>query len=140
MSSPFSSSSLSAEEIVRLSKQHTIFEWNAQGPFQPMTMAKAKGIYFWDANGKRYIDFNSQLMSVNIGHGDERVIQAIKDQADKLTYANPYMATEPRALLGKKLAEIAPGDINKAFFTLGGSEANENAIKIARAVTGRNKI
>jgi len=132
--------SLSAEEIVRLCKQHTMFEWTAQSTVNPIPMVKAKGVYFWDANGKRYLDFNSQLMSVNIGHGDQRVIDAIKAQAEKLLYANPYMATEPRALLGKKLAEIAPGDMNKVFFTLGGAESNENAIKIARLVTGRHKI
>src|SRR4051812_33920369 len=108
----YESSSLSAEEIVRLSKQHSIFEWSAQAAVNPIPMAKAKGIYFWDASGKRYMDFNSQLMSVNIGHGDERVIKAIKDQADKLVYASPYMATEPRALLGKKLAELCPGNLN----------------------------
>ena len=131
---------LSADEIVRLCKQHTIFEWSAQAAVNPIPMVKAKGIFFWDAAGKRYFDFNSQLMCTNIGHGDERVIQAIKDQADKLVYASPYMATEVRARLGKKLAEIAPGDLNKAFFTLGGAEANENAIKIARLVTGRSKV
>ncbi|HZN94223.1 MAG TPA: aminotransferase class III-fold pyridoxal phosphate-dependent enzyme, partial [Myxococcales bacterium] len=133
-------SSLTAEEIVRLCKQHTIFEWSAQAAVNPIPMVRAKGVYFWDASGKRYIDFNSQLMSVNIGHGDQRVIDAIKAQADTLLYANPYMATEPRALLGKKLAEITPGDMNKVFFTLGGAEANENAVKIARLVTGRHKI
>jgi taurine--2-oxoglutarate transaminase len=131
---------LSNDEIIRLSKQHTIFEWSAQAAVAPIAMAKAQGIFFWDANGKRYFDFNSQLMCTNIGHQDKRVIQAIKDQADKLTYANPYMATEGRALLGKKLAEIAPGDLNKSFFTLGGAEANENAIKIAKMVTKRNKV
>ncbi len=136
----FESVSLPADEIVRLCKQHTIFEWSAQGAVSPIPMARAKGVYFWDANGKRYIDFNSQLMCVNIGHGDRRVIDAIKEQADRLPYANPYMATDVRALLGKKLAEIAPGDLNKVFFTLGGAEANENAIKIARMVTGRHKI
>ncbi|MBI3181227.1 MAG: aminotransferase class III-fold pyridoxal phosphate-dependent enzyme [Myxococcales bacterium] len=132
--------SLSAEEIVRLCKKHTIFEWSAQESVTPISMVRAKGVYFWDAAGKRYIDFNSQLMCVNIGHGDERVIRAIKEQADRLPYANPYMATEARARLGKKLAEICPGDLNKCFFTLGGAEANENAIKIARMVTGRQKI
>ncbi len=131
---------LSAEEIVSLSKQYTMFEWLAQSAVHPIPMAKAKGIFFWDANGKRYFDFNSQLMCVNIGHGDQRVIDAIKKQAETLAYANPYMATEPRALLGRKLAELAPGDLNKSFFTLGGAEANENAIKIARMVTGRHKI
>src|SRR5688572_23785329 len=123
-------SAMSAEEIVRLCKQHSIFEWSAQAAVNPIPMAKAKGIFFWDTNGKRYFDFNSQLMSVNIGHGDERVIKAIQQQAERLPYANPYMATDVRALLGKKLAELCPGDLNKAFFTLGGAEANENAIKI----------
>jgi len=136
----FQTTSLSAEEIVRLSKQHTLFEWSVQADVAPIPMARAKGVFFWDADGKRYLDFNSQLMSVNIGHGDPRVIQAIKAQADKLVYANPYMATEPRAQLGRMLAEIAPGDLNKVFFTLGGSESNENAIRIARLVTGRQKI
>jgi taurine---2-oxoglutarate transaminase len=136
----YQASALSAEQIVKLCKEHSIYEWSAQANVNPLPMVKAKGVHFWDAGGKRYLDFNSQLMSVNIGHGDERVIQAIKDQADRLTYANPYMAHEPRALLGKKLSELAPGDLNKSFFTLGGAEANENAIKIARLVTGRNKI
>src|SRR6476620_8858142 len=84
--SSFSSSSMSAEEIVKLSKPHTIFEWSAQSSVAPLTMAKAKGIYFWDTNGKRFADWNSQLMSVNIGHGDERVINAIKEQAERLPY------------------------------------------------------
>ena len=79
-------------------------------------------------------------MSVNIGHGDQRVIEAITDQADKLAYANPFMATEPRARLGAKLAELTPGDIDVFFFTNGGAEANENAIKLARQFTGRQKI
>ena len=136
----FETSSLSAEEIVRLCRQHTLFEWTAQADVAPIPMARAKGVFFWDANGKRYLDFNSQLMSVNIGHGDVRVIQAIKSQADKLVYANPYMATEPRAQLGRMLAEIAPGDMDKVFFTLGGTESNEYAIRIARHVTGRQKI
>ncbi|MFT3836205.1 MAG: aminotransferase class III-fold pyridoxal phosphate-dependent enzyme [Myxococcaceae bacterium] len=136
----FESLNLSAEEIVRLSKQHSIFEWSAQSHVAPIPMAKAKGIFFWDSAGKRYFDFNSQLMSVNIGHGDQRVIDAISEQAGRLTYASPYMATDVRAALGKKLSEICPGDLNKAFFTLGGSEANENAVKIARMYTGRHKI
>src|SRR5207249_3848883 len=106
----------------------------------PLPVAKAKGIYFWTSEGKRFIDFNSQLMSVNIGHGDPRVIEAIHQQASTLAYANPFMATEPRARLGAELAEITPGDIDTFFFTNGGSEANENAVKIARFFTGRHKI
>ena len=131
---------MTGEEIVALSQKHTIFEWSAQSKVDPIPVARAKGIYFWTPEGKRYIDFNSQLMCVNIGHGDERVIRAIQEQAAVLAYANPFMATEPRARLGAKLAEIAPGDIDAFFFTNGGAEANENAIKIARWYTGRHKI
>ncbi len=131
---------MSAEDIVSLSKKHTLFEWSAQAAVNPIPVTRAKGIYFWDADGKRYIDFNSQLMSVNIGHCDERVVKAIAEQAAVLPYANPFMATEPRARLGQMLAEITPGNLNKFFFTLGGAEANENAIKIARAYTGKHKI
>jgi taurine---2-oxoglutarate transaminase len=131
---------MSGEEIVALSRKHTIFEWSAQSKVDPIPVARAKGIYFWTPDGKRYIDFNSQLMCVNIGHGDERVIRAIQEQAATLAYANPFMATEPRARLGAKLAEITPGDIDCFFFTNGGAEANENAIKVARWYTGRHKI
>ena len=131
---------MSGEQIVALSKKHTLYEWSAQSKVDPIPVAKAKGIYFWTPEGKRFIDFNSQLMSVNIGHGDQRVIEAIHQQASTLAYANPFMATEPRARLGAKLAEIAPGDIDTFFFTNGGAEANENAIKIARFFTGRHKI
>ena len=131
---------MSGEQIVALSRQHTIFEWSAQSKVDPIPVAGAKGIYFWTPEGKRYIDFNSQLMCVNVGHGDERVVRAIQEQAAVLAYANPFMATEPRAKLGARLAEICPGDIDAFFFTNGGAEANENAIKIARWYTGRHKI
>jgi taurine--2-oxoglutarate transaminase len=127
-------------ELVARTKAHTIFEWSAQSKVDPIPVAGAKGCWFWTPEGKRYLDFNSQLMCVNIGHGDERVIKAIQDQAATLAYANPFMATEPRAKLGEKLASIAPGDIDVFFFTNGGAEANENAIKIARMYTGRHKI
>src|SRR5437868_10290414 len=102
---------MSGEEMVALSKKHTLYEWSAQSKVDPMPVARAKGIYCWTPEGKRFIDFNSQLMCVNIGHGDERVIGAIREQLEVLAYANPFMATEPRARLGAKLAEIAPGDI-----------------------------
>ena len=133
-------STMSGEEMVALSKKHTLFEWSAQAKVDPIPVERAKGIYFWTPDGKRFIDFNSQLMCVNIGHGDERVIRAIEAQLRTLAYANPFMATEPRARLGAKLAEIAPGDIDVFFFTNGGAEANENAIKLARLATGRQKI
>jgi taurine--2-oxoglutarate transaminase len=131
---------MTAEEIVAACRRHTLYEWSAQSAVDPIPVDRAEGIYFYTPDGKRYIDFNSQLMSVNIGHGDRRVIDAIKRQADKLAYANPFMATEPRAKLGEKLAELAPGDIDVFFFTNGGAEANENAIKLARQLTGRQKI
>jgi taurine--2-oxoglutarate transaminase len=131
---------MTGEEMIALVKKHTLFEWSAQSKVQPLPVAGAKGVYFWTPEGKRFLDFNSQLMSVNIGHGDPRVIEAIHRQASTLAYANPYMATEPRARLGAKLAEITPGDIDTFFFTNGGAESNENAIKIARLFTGRHKI
>ena len=131
---------MSAEEIVALSKQYTMFEWVAQNAVDPIPVETAKGSYFYSTDGKRYLDFNSQLMSVNIGHGDQRVIDAIATQAQKLAYANPFMAHEPRARLGRKLAELTPGDLDVFFFTNGGAEANENAIKLARQYTGRQKI
>jgi taurine--2-oxoglutarate transaminase len=130
---------MTGEEIVALSRRHTLYEWSAQSQVDPIPMAYAKGVYFWTPEGKRYLDFNSQLMCVNIGHGDPRVIAAIERQAETLAYANPFMATEARARLGAKLAEIAPGDIDVFFFTNGGAEANENALKIARMYTGRHK-
>src|SRR6266542_1402619 len=131
---------MTGEEMIALSKKHTLFEWSAQSKVDPIPVAHAKGIYFWTPEGKRFIDFNSQLMCVNIGHGDERVIRAIQEQAATLAYANPFMATEVRARLSVKLAEITPGDIDAFFFTNGGAEANENAIRIARLYTGRQKI
>src|SRR5512141_287027 len=131
---------MKGDEIVELCRRHTLFEWSAQSAVDPIPVSRAKGIYFWTPEGKRFIDFNSQLMCVNIGHGDERVIRAIAEQAAMLSYANPFMATEPRARLGAKLASITPGDLDVFFFTLGGAEANENAIKLARLATGRHKI
>jgi len=131
---------LTAQEIVDLSKEFTFFSWSVQGETNPIPVVKAEGVYFWDARGKRYLDFASQLVNANIGHQNARVVKAIQEQAARLTFVAPGMTTEPRALLGKKLAEIAPGDLKKTFFTLGGAEANENAIKIARFYTGRHKI
>jgi taurine--2-oxoglutarate transaminase len=134
------SASMSGQEIVDLCRRHTMYEWSAQAAADPIPVARAKGVYFYTPEGKRFIDFNSQLMCVNIGHGDERVIRAIQEQAATLAYANPFMATEARARLGARLARIAPGDIDVFFFTNGGADANENAVRIARLVTGRQKI
>jgi taurine---2-oxoglutarate transaminase len=132
---------LTRQEIVDLSHETTLYEWTAQSVMKPLVVDRAKGIYFWDADGKRYMDFNSQLMCVNIGHGDERVINAVKAQMDQVCYVAPTTSTTAiRAELGRLLREITPGNLAKAFFTNGGAEANENAIKIARFVTGRHKI
>ena len=132
---------LSASEIVEWSTRYTLFDWAVQSKISPIPVASAKGVYFYDPDGKRYLDFNSQLMSVNIGHGDPRVVEAVARQIETLSYVNSaVMTTEVRALLGHKLAQLFPGDIEKSFFTLGGAEANENAIRIAKAVTGRHKI
>ena len=131
---------LTAEEIVELSLKHTLYDWQQQGSTTPIAVASARGSEFFTVDGKRYLDFNSQLMGVNIGHADPRVADAIAEQARTLPYISPFMATEVRARLGVKLAELMPGDIDKSFFTLGGAEANENAIRIAKAVTGRHKI
>ena len=130
----------SSQEIVQMNREFTFFSWSVQGQTNPIPVEKAEGIYFWDMDGKRYIDFSSQLMNTNIGHQHPKVVKAIQDQAAKLCFVHPGNATEPRGLLGKKLAEVTPGNLKKTFFTLGGSEANENAIKIARFYTGRHKI
>lgn len=131
---------LTAQEIVSMNREYTFFSWSVQSATTPIPMARAEGVYFWDADGKRYIDFSSQLMNVNIGHQHPKVVRAIQEQAARLCFAHPGMATEPRGLLGQKIAQVAPGNLNKTFFCLGGAEANENAIKMARLFTGRFKV
>lgn len=132
--------SIHESELVKKCMDHNIWTWSAQNAVNPIPIKSAKGVYFWDTSGKRYLDLNSMVMCVNIGHGDERVIKAITDQAQKLPFAGPGFATEPRALIGEKLAEIVPNGLTKFLYTLGGSDANENAIKFARAFTGKYKI
>jgi taurine--2-oxoglutarate transaminase len=134
------SEKLSAQEMVDLSREYTFFSWSVQSQVRPIPVGKVKGVYFWDMDGKRYLDFSSLLMNVNIGHQHPLVVQAVQEQAAEMCFAHPGMATVPRALLGKKLAEVTPGRLKKTFFVLGGAEANENAIKIARFYTGRHKI
>jgi taurine--2-oxoglutarate transaminase len=133
-------SALTSQEIVQLNRQYTFFSWSVQEQVNPIPVAKAEGVYFWDADGKRYLDFSSQLMNTNIGHQHPKVVKAIQEQAAKLCFVHPSNATEPRGLLGKRLAEVTPGNLKKTFFCLGGAEANENAIKLARFYTGRHKI
>ena len=131
---------MNQNEIVETCLQHTLYTWSATAAVKPLPIDRAEGIYLYDFEGKRYLDFNSQLMSVNIGHGHPRVVAAIQEQAAKLCYAFPGSATEVRAKLSKRLSELVPGDIDTFFFTLGGAEANENAIKAVRQYTGRQKI
>jgi taurine--2-oxoglutarate transaminase len=129
------------DQILPISREHAFYTWSAQAKINPIPIKRAKGVYFWDVDNKRYLDFNSMTMCVNIGHGDERVIRAIQEQAAELSYAAPGMATRVRALASRAVAEISPGGkLSKVLFTLGGADANENAIKIARAHTGRHKI
>lgn len=123
---------LTAREIVDLSREYTFFSWSVQSAVNPIPITRAEGVYFWDADGRRYLDFSSQLMNLNIGHQHPHVVQAIQEQAARLCFAHPSMATEVRGRLGKKIAEVTPGNLKKTFFCLGGAEANENAIKIAR--------
>jgi len=127
-------------EILPLSLEHNFWTWSAQSRVTPIPVIRAKGVYFWDVDEKRYLDFNSMVMCVNIGHGDERVVNAISDQARELTFAGPGMATKPRAALGKLLTEVVPQGLTKFLYTLGGADANENAVKLARAYTGKHKI
>jgi taurine--2-oxoglutarate transaminase len=127
-------------QMVSANKTYTLASWTAQQEWQPISMVRGEGIYFWDADGKRYIDWSSQLINVNIGHANPHVIQAIQKQAAELCYAYPGIATQSRAALGQLLQEIAPGGLAKTFFTLGGADAIENAMKIARLYTGRQKV
>src|SRR4029079_12750272 len=134
------STRLTSEQIVAANRAHTFFSWSVQGQLDPIAIDRAEGVYLYTPEGRRILDFNSQLMSVNIGHGDRRVIDAFTEQAMKLQYVQPAFATESRGRRGQKMAEILPGDLDKVFFTLGGAEAIENAIKLARHHTGRYKV
>ena len=131
---------MNSDEIKQQNKKYTMASWMSQGGWNPLAIEKANGIYYYDFEGNRFIDWASQLINVNIGHSHPKVIQAIKDQAEKLCYISPSIATEARGKLGKHLADITPANINKSLFTTGGADAIENAIKIARLYTGRNKI
>ncbi|MFI5150187.1 MAG: aminotransferase class III-fold pyridoxal phosphate-dependent enzyme [Bacteroidia bacterium] len=129
-----------AEEILKDNLEHTIFSWSKQSGLSPLNIEKGKGVYIYERGGKRYLDFSSQLMNVNIGHGHPLVAEAVAEQMKQISYVHPGMITEARGKLGKKLSEITPGSLNRTFFTNGGTEAVEHAIKLARLYTGRHKI
>src|SRR5271169_1254668 len=124
-----SSNPMPDSEAYRDDRAHVIHSWSVQSKLDPMVVNRAEGVYFWDASEKRYLDMASQLVNSNIGHQHPKVVQAIKDQADKLCYIAPSIATESRSTLAALLATVTPPKINRFFFTNGGAEANENAIK-----------
>ena len=128
------------ERVVAEDRQYLIHSWSVQSALNPLAVAGAEGRYFWDYSGKRYLDFASQLVNVSIGHQHPKLIAAIKEQADRLCTIGPPMANDKRSELGRLIAESMPGDLNRTFFTNGGAEANENAVKLARWVTGREKV
>ena len=127
-------------QVVDDAKRYVLHSWSVQNALDPIPVAGGEGRHFWDFDGKRYLDFASQLVNVSIGHQHPKVVAAIKEQAEKLCTIGPPMATEPRSTLARMLAEITPGDLEMSFCTNGGAEANENAIKLARWYTGRHKI
>ena len=131
---------MTSEEIINLNREYVFFTWAVQSKVNPISATRSEGVYFWDGDGKRYLDFSSQLMNVNAGHGNQKIIKAIQEQVAKMAYVYPAIASEPKGRLAQLLAEITPGDLCKTLFTLGGAEANENGIKFARLYTGRNKI
>ena len=129
-----------AQEIIEDSQNYTLFSWSKQKGTNPIAVKYAEGVYLYDYDDKRYIDFSSGLMNVNVGHGDQRITDAVVAQMQQVSYVTPSCVTKVRGDLGKKLAEICPGDLNKAFFTLCGATSIENAIKLARLYTGKHKI
>lgn len=128
------------QEILDENLDYTLFSWSKQKGIHPIAVEHANGVYLYDYEGKRYLDFSSGLMNVNIGHGDQRITEAVMKQMQQVSYVTPSCVTMARGELGKKLAEICPGDLNKSFFTLCGASSIENAIKLARLYTGRHKI
>lgn len=128
------------EEIIENNLKHTLFSWQKQSGLNPLVIDRAEGVYIWDMGGKRYLDFSSQLVNMNIGHGHPAIAEAVMKQMQEVSYVYPGMVTKARGELARKLAEVAPGNLTKTFFTLGGADAVENAIKLARLYTGRHKI
>lgn len=131
---------MTAEEIKSTQTGYVLQSWSKQKGLNPIPIDKAEGIYMWDFEGKRYTDMSAQLVNLNVGHGNRYIIDAIKEQAEKYCYISPSYGSEPRAELAKMLIERLPDNMGKIFFTNGGADANENAVKMARMFTGRNKI
>lgn len=129
-----------AKEIKEKTLKYTLTTWSKQAGRDPIVVKKTDGIYYWDYDGNRYTDMSSQLVNVNLGHGNPDIVAAIKAQADKYCFISPAIASEPRALLAEKLVKLLPENFGKIFFTNAGADANENAIKIARLYTSRKKV
>jgi taurine---2-oxoglutarate transaminase len=128
------------EEIQRVVRETNYVTWRRQGGWNPLVVTRAEGSKFWDAAGKEYLDFSSQLIATNLGHANPKVVAAIAEQAKTLSYAVPGFATEPRARLSAELVKILPKGLDRFFFSTSGTEANEAALKIARVATGRTKV
>src|SRR6266540_1713351 len=124
-------------QIIQDNQDYTLFSWSKQKGTAPIAVKYGEGVYLYDYDGKRYLDFSSGLMNVNIGHGNQRVTEAVARQMQEVSYITPNCVTKVRGELGKKLAAITPNGLNKTLFTVGGAEAIENAIKLARMYTGR---
>ena len=135
---------MSKEAIVqKIKHEHIAYNlqsWSKQKGLDPIPIEKAEGIYMWDFDGNRYTDMSSQLVNLNVGHGNRDIIDAIKEQAEKYCYLSPGYGSEPRGELAKMIVELLPDNFGKVFFTNGGADANENAVKIARMFTGRPKV
>lgn len=129
-----------AEEVKETSLKYNLHSWSVQGKLNPAVVEKAEGIYYYTADGKKMADMSSQLVNLNVGYGNKDIIDAIKEQAEKLAYISPAYAIDCRSKLAEMVVKVAPKNMGKVFFTLGGADANENAIKIAKLVTGRYKI
>jgi len=121
-------------------KKYNLHSWSAQGKLNPIVVTKAEGIYFWDEDGKRYADMSSQLVNLNLGYGNKAIGDAIKEQVDKFCFVGPSYATEAKSTLAEMIINLLPDSFGKVFFTNAGADANENAVKIARMFTGRNKV
>ncbi|WP_319402344.1 aminotransferase class III-fold pyridoxal phosphate-dependent enzyme [uncultured Anaeromusa sp.] len=131
---------MTGEMIKEQDLQYNLHSWSKQGALNPIPVAKSEGIYFWDYDGRRYADMSSQLVNMNLGHGNTAIVKAIQEQAEKLAFIAPSYAVESRSILAKMIIDLMPDNVGKVFFTNGGADANENAVKMARMVTGRNKV
>jgi len=129
-----------AQDIIQDNFDYTLFSWSKQKGISPIAVKYGEGVYLYDYDGKRYLDFSSGLMNVNIGHGNQRVTEAVMKQMQEVSYVTPSCVTKARGELGKKLASITPKGLNRTLFTIGGAEAIDNAVKLARMHTGRHKI